>query len=56
MTPKHKFKRMKRFVYIVMAKCEICGLEREGTKGNYTYRFPFNDNRITEEPICKPKE
>lgn len=57
----HKFKRMRGFVYMVMAKCENCGLERKGTKGNYTYLTKtFNNNsgrtfskHTDVEPPCR---
>ena len=35
---KHKFKRSRRWVYLVVAHCVHCGLERIGTKGNYQYK------------------
>lgn len=37
----HKFKRMRGHVYIVLAKCSICGRIRQGTKQDgYTYWEP----------------
>lgn len=35
---KHKFKKCRGLAYIVIAFCEHCGIEREGTKATgYTY-------------------
>lgn len=52
---KHKFKRLSRFVYIVVHRCEYCGLERWGTKAQgYTYNGSRNDpNHLERMPECK---
>lgn len=63
---KHKFKRMRGWAYTIMARCEYCNLEREGTKGNYTYLIkritnPVNGNTLATkhsdiEPPCTPNK
>lgn len=49
---------MRGFAYTVMAKCEHCGLEREGKKGEYTYltkhRIGYSGNTRTSHSEIEP--
>lgn len=62
--PKHKFKRLRGVQYTVMARCEYCGLEREGVKGEYTYLTKtlssysgrFHTSYSESAPPCKNKK
>lgn len=47
---KHKFKREKRWQYLVISKCVRCGLQREKREDRYIYD-PFG-KKINEETEC----
>lgn len=48
--PKHKYKLMRRFVYLCISKCVHCGLERKKVGEKQWLYGPNWDQAI--EPVC----
>lgn len=46
---KHKFKRLGKYAYICMSKCEKCGLKREKLNNG---EYLFGDSQTKNDPGC----
>ena len=52
---KHKFKRERRWVYLVISRCEYCGLQRQKI-GDKTYLYDPFGLKLLNEPQCSHEE